>query len=513
MPNIHENQGFRKPRKSAFDLSHEKKLSFNMGELVPILLEEIVPGDEFKVETETLMRLAPMLAPVMHRVNVYCHYFFVPNRITWNQWEDFITGGREGTTSPNFPTVEYGDLWEEYGNSMTGSLADYLGIPSPSGAMNSGGKEISKLPFMAYNQIYNDFYRDPNLQEEIVVNDSYGMQKRCWEKDYFTSCLPWPQRGPQVDIPVNTVFEPQYADKSILLTESGASLPSNAALTSYDPGAPQLGSDIKNGGATADSLRVENLEPSFELDGTSVTINELRQSNKLQQWLEKQARGGYRYIETILSHFGVKSSDARLQRAEYLGGGRQPIVISEVLNTTGTTEAAQGTMAGHGISVGTTNKFKKRFEEHGYVMGIMSVLPRTGYQQGIARHWQRTDKTEYYWPEFATLGEQEVKDSELYFNATDPQPTEEGTFGYQQRYAEYKYGVSSVHGRFRDNLDYWHMGRKFDSAPALNTAFVNADPTDRIFAVTDPDEHHLWVQVYNKVLARRPMPFFSNPSL
>lgn len=496
---IFEKIGVKKPRKSAFDLSREQKLSCKMGDLIPTYVEEILPGDEFMVKTETMMRLAPMIAPVMHRVNVYLHYFFVPNRIVWDGWEEMITGGKEGNTTETVPNLSL----EQVGLlpiGDAGTLADYFGIPTDiiGDGTGFGDVDISALPFRAYQQIFNDYYRDENLQDEATfsASDVLTMRKRAWEKDYFTSSLPFAQRGDAATIPVDykdvsEVYSGETSQGNLRVRESGAT----------DPG--ELFADSPDAGGAHNPARIENID--------GVDINDLRQSSALQRWLEKSARGGYRYIETILSQFGVKSEDQRLQRAEYLGGGKQPIVISEVLNTTGTAEAPQGDMAGHGISTGVTNSFKKRFTEHGYVIGIMSVLPRTAYQQGVHKHWQRKDRFDFYWPDFANLGEQEVKNIEIYL--TDDPVSNEGTFGYQQRFAEYKYGCSSVHGDFRNELDFWHMGRIFETAPALNEDFVSSDPTTRIFAVTAGDPDHLWVQLYHNVKARRPMPFFADPRL
>lgn len=509
MPNIYEKIGMSKPGYSAFDLSHERKLSCKMGSLIPVYLQEVLPGDFFKVKTELMMRLAPMIAPVMHRVNVYVHYFYVPNRIVWPgdetvpSWQQFITGGKLGTAVPTMPVMTPTTDYQE-ADTQPGTLWDYLGLPPV--ALDSAppyAPAPNALPFRAYQQIWNDYYRDPNLTDPIAISDNaecIHLRSRSWEKDYFTSALPWPQRGPDVSVPV----EFNYSDESTAYYGAGAApvvsaaaLGTNAAGEILNPASPGAG-----------TVQIQNLDP----DAIDVSINDLRISSAIQRWLEKNARGGYRYVEQLLTHFGVRSSDARLQRAEYLGGGRQPIVISEVLNTTGTEEAPQGNMAGHGYSVGTTNSFKHRFEEHGYVMGIMSVLPRTAYQQGIPRHFNRKEKLDYYFPEFANLGEQEILNQELYYNQAS-QANSFATFGYQQRYAEYKYGLSSVHGDFKFNLDFWHMGRIFDSPPSLNETFVTSNPTNRIFAVENEDNQNLWVQIYNDVKARRPMPYFSNPSL
>lgn len=496
---IYEKALVQSPKKSAFDLSREQKLSCNMGELIPTYVEEIIPGDEFKVKSEIFCRMAPMIAPIMHRVDVYMHYFFVPNRLIWDEWEDFITGGRQGISNPTWPNFTYENL------CATGDqrLMDYLGIPPDIGAVNSLPLEISQLPFRAYHLIWQEYYRDESLEPEIDINNigiatACTLRNRAWEKDYFTSALPWAQRGSEVgvDLGPNYLTESEwYEDDGSAIAGDGARFELDASgnysvLTKDTPGSP--------------STRVENLE-QIEL-----LINDLRQANAVQRWLEKAARGGYRYVETILSHFGVRSSDARLNRPEYLGGGKQPISISEVLNTSATATEPQGNMSGHGVTAGATNSFKKSFEEHGFVMGIMSVLPKSAYQQGIHRMWTRDTKYEYYWPEFANLGEQEIKMQELYVDVTAPELSE--TFGYQQRYAEYKYGCSTVHGDFRDSLDFWHMSRIFTSKPVLNDSFTRAVPTDRIFAVQDGTDT-LWIQLYHDVKARRPMPYFSVPRL
>lgn len=272
---------------------------------------------------------------------------------------------------------------------------------------------------------------------------------------------------------------------------------------------------------------IQNMDPNGTLEAdlsavTASTINELREAFQLQKWLERNMRNGSRYIESILAHFGVKSSDARLQRPEYLGGGKSPVVISEVLQTSGTTtqeidplyNSPQGNMAGHAVSAGQTNYFKKFFEEHGFIIGIMSIMPRTSYQQGIPRIFNKFDKFDYFWPEFAHLGEQEVKNQELYFDTSATQKNDD-TFGYQSRYAEYRYIPSSVAGDFRDNLLFWHLGRKFENVPSLGEAFITADPQnngwERIFAVQDAEVHKIWVQMIHKVKAVRPMPVFADP--
>ena len=515
MKNIFQSVGMRKPSRNKFDLSHEKKMSMKLNKLYPIMCQEIVPGDKFRVKSEVLIRLAPMLAPVMHRMNVTTHYFFVPNRLVWNEWEDFITGGEDGNSNPAHPYVTI----NSFNNTsfQKGSLADFMGVPPVEG-VQTVTPQINVLPFRAYQLIYNEYYRDQNLTEKIDVSKTSGaetndemfnIRTRAWEKDYFTSALPWSQRGGEAQIPLGSIDENDVTY-----------LPQSEAIDTLDPTGSAGALHGTNGllaTSTGDPVQLKNIQ---SIDVNATTINDLRKANRLQQWLEKSARGGSRYIEQIFSHFGVKSSDARLQRPEFLGGGRQPVVISEVLSTYSATDMGvpsanpQGDMTGHGISVGQANGFSKSFEEHGFVIGIMSVIPKTAYQQGLDKKFLRTDKFDYFWPEFAHLGEQEVQLQELYCNyngASNDELTE--TFGYQQRYAEYKYERSTVHGDFRDNLKYWHMGRIFDNKPVLNTEFVEADADKRIFAVEDETTDELYVQIYNKVDALRPMPYFSIPSL
>lgn len=505
---VYDKVQFNKPRKSAFDLSREVKLSCNMGELIPAYIEEILPSDEFQVNSEIMLRLAPLVSPVMHRVNVFMHYFFVPNRLVWDEWEDFITGGREGTSNPSYPRYSLTTIMD---GSTNGNLADYLGLPNGQTNTNTSSVQISQIPFRAYHLIWNEYYRDPNLHSEVDVKTANqstltALKRRCWEKDYFTSALPWPERGDAVSIPV------VYKDPSEVY-DTGAddyTPPASKDLQATDQGS--FGTLADQDG---NQLRLESVE--------GIDVNDLRVSSALQRWLETSARGGYRYIETILAHFGKRSSDQRLQRPEYLGGGKQNVVISEVMSTAETLDSTDsvtnpaGQLHGHGIAVGNQNRFRREFEEHGYVLGILSVMPRTGYQQGIHRHWSRTEKEDYYWPLFANLGEQEIKNKEIYWDDSDDDTYNESVFGYQQRYAEYKYGCSRSAGEFKDTLDHWHINRIFANQPSLNTDFLeyparSSSPDKRIFAVQDNSDK-LWVQVYHNVQARRPMPFFADPRL
>lgn len=492
---------FRKPKKSKFDLSHDVKMSFNMGPIYPMLCEEVVPGDSFRVQSEVMIRLAPMVAPMMHKVDVYCHYFFVPNRIIWDEWEDFITGGDDGTEAPVFPHYTTGFM-DTNGVGSKGQLADYLGIP-PIEAGHANSIAISALPFRAYTTIYNEYYRDQDIIAEVDVPKTSGAQTdlnqfvlrtRAWEKDYFTSARPYAQKGTgPVLIPGSAVYK---ATSTIEQTGGGPSA-GNLFLNSSG----RLDASIPPTVSTTG--RIENIED------INIDVNDLRRSNALQRWLERAARSGSRYTEQLLAYFGVKSSDGRMQRPEYLGGGKQHIMISEVLQTGETGTTPQANMAGHGISVGATNRFQNTFEEHGWVIGLISVLPRTAYQQGIHRKWTRDDKFDYYWPDFANIGEQEVLNKEIYFTGNED-PSE--TWGYQARYAEYKHAQSRVAGDFRDDLSYYHMGRIFTTLPGLNTNFINASPTTRIFADTSNSDK-LWCQIHHNFSALRPMPYYGEPRL
>ncbi len=504
-----------KVKNNTFDLSHDKKFTMKMGELTPIFSQEILPGDKWNIKTTQLLRLAPMIAPIMHQITCYTHYFFVPNRILWNGWENFITGGPDGLADPVHPYITIGQMTDG-----VGSLPDYFGFPVQN--TMQGGYDINALPFNAYQKIYDDYYRDQNL-----INSSYNplvdgnntaftnnikMRKRAWQHDYFTSALPWTQRGPEATIPLGItapiLFHPTGTEDNV--TKTIGDQPANGYNNFKTNASGHLQAELLG---TSAKINIDNSANLLaDLTGaTSSSITELRRAFKLQEFLEKNARGGARYNESILAHFGVHTSDGRLQRPEYLGGGATPITISEVLQTSDSAQdlTPQGNMAGHGISLGQNSKVSYRSEEHGWIIGIMSIMPKTQYMQGIPRQLRKFDKFDYYFPSFAHIGEQPIYNEELY--ADDPSTSLE-TFGYTPRYAEYKYVPSTVHGEMRTTLNFWHLGRIFGSKPNLNQDFVECTPdADRVFAVSG--EEHFYVHQHYKVKASRKMPYFGKPKL
>ena len=499
---------------SLMDLSRSVKLSCNMAELVPVMLEEILPGDTFKVRTELLGRIAPMLSPIMERVNIDIHWYYVPNFLVWDNWNDHISGGEDQQANPEFPYFAIQENTKQYFNY--GGLADYLGVPPvPEGTVITEPERISALPFRAYALIYNEFYRDQDLGAKIDFSKGDGLtsaaeiaelttlRKRAWEKDYFTSARPSTTKGVQVQLPVETAIT--YKN------------PATATATG-NPGAMTViqNDQIATNGV---STGIDNIE---NIDG-SITIDDLRTSNKLQEWLELAQRGGSRINEILKNYFGVKGDDLTLQRPRFLGSSRQPLSVSEVLNTAGDLDGSTlqpiGDYAGHGVTASNNSGFQHYFKYHGYVMGLLSVMPKTSYMQGLHRHWTKFDKYERYWPQFNGLSEQPIKRKEIFFKYDGSVDGNNSTFGYAPRYAEYKYGCSSVHGDFRkksptdDALSFWHMGRYFETEPVLNEQFVTGDPTYRMYAVKDETIDHLYIHMHHHVKAKRKMPKASIPTL
>lgn len=521
-------------KKNLFDLSHEVKMSGKFGFLYPILCLDTLPGDRIRNTMNAMIRFAPMLAPILHRCDVTTHFFFVPIRILTDHWEDFITGGQDGTEAPVLPFLTPLGFAAATPYMEKGSLWDYMGLPVHAGAAPAGGwgtTPISVLPFRAAAKVWNDYYRDPNLDTEMELDTDLqgnvtaasitsgildlGKYRRAFEKDYFTSALPWAQRGQQVLVPMSVLVDRAEYTSGAPFTGSGDIMhgggPDFDLLLSDADGAPPPGGGQLN-------LYGENSE---------ITINDFRRALAIQRWMEANARGGARYVEQIKGHFDETVPDYRLMRAEYLGGGKQPVSISEVLSTAGSTENDLGDMAGHGISVGRTNKFTYRCQEHGYVIGFLSVTMRTAYSQGISRMWTREDKFDHAWPELANIGEQEILSREVFYSFDSADMDDNDTlFGYIPRYSEYKFQNDRIAGDFRDNLGFWHLGRNFTARPTLDVAFTTifdngggggaADSQEenfrRIFAVQDGSDY-LWMQLYHHLTAKRPLPYFGVPQI
>jgi len=514
-----------KPKRNFFDLSHEVKLSGKIGKLIPILTLDAVPGDSFSNTSEVMLRFMSMPAAVMHRFDVTTHTFAIPYRLLMVQeeWENFITGGPEGTSEPVLPYLTAEQVGNEgYQAQMTNSsLWDYLGLPTLTDGPGYPDNHISSLFFRAYQLIFNEYYRDQNLQSAVDIPQAMGLEaldtlgdllvlrNRCWEKDYFTSALPWTQRGAEVLMPIEGTGAVTYQPISdVFLSGGGVPAPGNLTAAAVD------GRLQTPGGLYS---RIENID-EVTFSGASTTINDLRRSIRLQEWLEANARGGARYTEQIYVHFGVRVPDYRLQRPEYIGGGKQPVVISEVLSTASTEDNFIGDMAGHGLSVGRSNKWNYFCQEHMVIMTILSVMPRSGYQQGVPKKFLRRNKFDFFYKEFANIGEQAIMNMELYLrNGTEDPEENETTFGYTPRYAEYKFENDRVHGEFRSTLDYWHDSRIFTTPPTLSAAFVELDVEgqglNRIFNVTTAGNDHLLVQIFHHVKAKRPMPYFGVPSI
>lgn len=559
--NLFNSVKVKKPKRNNFNLSHTVRLSLQMGNLVPTLCMPVLPGDTVTLKNDVVIRLAPQLAPVMADVNVYCHYFFVPWRIIWKNYPTFMTGGESGVESPSFPRIKFpvGQISDDSFKAKLreGSLMDYLGYPLPCSArfgVRAGDVKteysVSQLPLRAYLKIYNEYYRDQNVEPEYPVLDTDGsidfdsaaaslmmtMRTRAWAKDYFTSALPEPQRGPDVPLFDNAGLSPedlkvQFKDGNYsFIKYPGATKPNNGNLSVND-GVMNLGDSGFDGVQVDNSNSLEIVaKDGVENSGAPVpTMNDLRRRMSLQRFLEISNRAGNRLKEFVIGHFGAVIPDSTLQRPLYLGGGSQKIMFTDVIQNSasvmsgneGFDDTALGQTAGYGICVGNTAKVRHHFVEHGYVMCIMSIRPKAEYFQGVDRHLQKFDRFDHAFPEFARLGEQEILNKELFFDPTSTNPDYdfEGTFGYTPRYAEYKFMNSRICGEFRSSLSYWHLARAFGFAapPTLSKEFIHVSPQDdnRIFAVNtaplDPVEHY-YSSVYHNIMVKRCLPKYGNPS-
>lgn len=486
-------------KRSKHSLSHYKLLTAQMGKLIPISCFEVLPGDSVQQMSSLLLRTIPLAAPVMHPCTVRVHHWYVPHRLVWDGWEDFITGGADGQggSSGAFPYI----TTPASPGVVESSLADYLGIP-----VGVISRQVSALPFRSYAKIFNEWYRDEDLVTAVGLSTGSGadsttsttLQNIAWEKDRFTAARPWPQKGPDVTLPLGTVapVEPTSAGAQPLFTGSGIA---SAALASA--AAASANTNWTSVSSVADAMGW--LDPKLQADlsaATAVDVNTVREAFALQRYQEARARYGSRYTE-YLRYLGVRSSDARLQRPEYLGGGKQTISFSEVLQTGVTTDGDDtegvGNMRGHGLAAMRSNRYRRFFEEHGCVISLLSVRPRTMYPDGLERMWLRRSKEEYWQKELEMIGQQEIQNQECY--ALDSAPTD--VFGYEDRYAEYKHIFSKVSGAFRSTLDFWHLARLFGSDVTLNASFVNCAPDPRIFQVTTGD--NLLIMASHSIQARR----------
>lgn len=489
-----------------------------MGRLYPNLIFDVIPGDKLNIGVSNFLRFAPLISPVMHDIKVHTDFFFIPNRIIDSNWEDWISDQSEAEWA--YVTLAPGDC-------QPGSLGDYLGYTEPQGA---DPIKMSVHRVAAYCKVWDEYYRAQYVQTTekyvtVVPGDNPDYVdilngepfKRGWMHDYFTSALPFAQKGDAVSLPLTsaqsvpvTLTNPVSALPPRIVDNAGEGYASGGDV-SYAPGTS--GSYLINSGDETGLWIDPNGSLEVDVNEEAVTINTLRRAFRLQEYLEKLARGGSRYIEFILSMFGVRSSDARLQRPEFFGRASQNMVISEVLSTANTIVDTDitpvGSLAGHGISVGGGRTLNYYCEEYGHIIGIISVMPDTAYQQGVHRSLTREDNLDYANPVFANIGEQEVKLKELFINATATD--RESTFGYVPRYAEYKFMNTTVHGEFKTSLNFWHLGRIFSTQPALNSDFIECNPSSRIFAVEDGDQ--IYAKSIFSINANRKLPQFGTPTI
>ena len=465
-------------KRTKVNLSNYKLATADMGQLVPVQCQEILPGDTMRLSTSALIRMSPMMAPVMHPVQVRFHHWFVPARLLWDKWEDFITGGKDNANADTIPKHQLSSTPEN-------GVLDYMGVPPVQGL------EVNALPLRAYNMIYNEFYRDQDLQGERDLEDN-SLAHVSWRKDYFTAARPWPQKGSDLVLPIGTEAPviPELGEDSLVWLKN----PDNpSAYNGMSKTTSTM--SFSSSSNTSDGTHVPALVADLS-HATGVTATEFREFFALQRYAEARARYGSRYTE-YLRYLGIKPSDARLQRPEYLGGGKSTLQFSEVLQTAeGTNPVA--TMRGHGITGIKTKNTRRFFEEHGYVITLMSVIPKSIYQDGAPRMWFKHDKEHFFQKELQNIGQQKVLQGEVYAKQLGQ---EMETFGFTDRYSEYTSTPSSVAGEFRKDLDYWHLARKFADVPRLNSDFITCKPSKRIFA--EQTKHSLWCMINNSVVARR----------
>lgn len=571
-------------KRSSFDRSHAYKTTFDLDHLVPIFLDEVLPGDTFSLTSTHLCRLTTLVQPLMDNLQLSVQFFYVPNRLLWSSWQDFITGGDQPVAWTGENPADKLFLPQVISTDKTGyaenSIYDYFGLPT-----KVAGYRHTVLPLRAYNLIWNEYYRDQNLQESLPVwtgdadpkvdpttgeestqDDAvpyvYKLMRRNKRYDYFSSCLPGLQKGPAVgigiaggdsgrlpvhglSIAVNSLpndggyYYPASPVQQNLMTADGLVVKDAPVAgvsktwkignysvegTSYTGALAQFQQTPAVYGIAVSNPPSENFPIYVDLGtASSVTINALRNAVTLQQWFEKNARYGTRYIEHIQGHFSVHAGDYRLQRPEYLGGLKTYISINPTVQSSSTDSTSpQGNLAAYALSTDSKRLFTKSFVEHGWIIGLASVTADLTYQQGLDRMWSRFSRYDFYWPTFAHLGEQEIKNKELYCQSDSVIDSATGVavndlpFGYQERYAEYRYKPSKITGLFRSNatgtLDSWHLSQKFENLPTLNSTFIESNtPIDRALAV--PDQPDILADFYFSLRCVRPMPVYSVPGL
>jgi hypothetical protein len=502
--------------RSKFDCQSTHKTTFDAGYLVPVYVDEVLPGDTFNLNMTAFARLSTPLFPIMDNMHLESFFFFVPNRLIWNNWQKFM--GQQENPADSISYVIPQQVSPANGYAI-GSLQDYMGLPTV--GQVTATKTVSHCAFWprAYNLIYNEWFRDENLQNSVVVDKgdgpdnvaNYTLLRRGKRKDYFTSALPWPQKGTSVTLPLGS--------SAPIRTNAGDGedvgvYVSNTQIRKLGTG---VGSYLTRSSIVADEANLLYADLST---ATAATINQLRQSFQIQKLLERDARGGTRYTEIIRSHFGVVSPDARLQRPEYLGGGTTSININPIAQTSGTnasgTTTPLGTLASMGTGLAHNHGFTQSFVEHGVIIGIVAVRADLTYQQGLQKMWSRSTRYDFYFPAFATLGEQAVLNQEIYVTGDT---TDTGVFGYQERWAEYRYYPSRISSLFRSTaagtIDGWHLAQKFTSVPTLNTTFIqDTPPVARTLAVGAAANGQQFIfDSFFDVKKARPMPMYSVPGL
>uniref|UniRef100_A0AAU8B6P2 Major capsid protein n=1 Tax=Dulem virus 95 TaxID=3145806 RepID=A0AAU8B6P2_9VIRU len=509
-------------KKSKQNLSYENKFTFNMGELVPFLVQEVVPGQTARFGANVLLRTQPLVAPIMHRIDTLMWYIYIPYRLLQTNFEDFMTGGLQGNANISSPLVKSPAV----GGFAVGSLADYLNYAT--GVPNF---ESLAWGFRAYAKAFNDYFINQNVEGQelplslgdgIDTTTNITLQNKNWRRDYFTGNLPWPQRGPEVYLPLGTEapvvgnntalgFTNSSTNAGLIqVTDSGLRLLNSAygASVGSSPSGSGIGTSGQVIGVSTDPVKsglVADLSAA-----SSVSINQIRLSAKVQEIFESLARGGARFIEMLYNCFGVVSGDARLQRSEYFGGSKSPFIISEVLQTSETTETSpQANMSGRGICAVKTKRIKKYFPEHGIVLGLMCVSPEANYFQGSPRMYNRRSRFDYLWPQLTGIGEQETLNKEIFAAHSDP----DGVFGYNPRYEEYRRNFSQVHGEFKSSLKFWTLVREFSNAPALNAEFVKQVPSKRVFAVETDQYDSIICDVWNEIYSYSPLPKRGKPGI